>query len=209
VSKQHDLYKLLTTAAVLVVASCAAVVSYLHIETLALRYGQPKVAAYLIPVLTDGAVAVASLVMFRSARIGQTNPWLARSLLLLAVVATLACNVGYGIRHGWPGALISGWPAIAFVGSAEVAINLSGRKKMQAKTAATASAATSVPVHGETNGQVYPARVAKLRAQEVAAAAALATNPDLTHAELAKSIGTSERTARRVRDRLATSEAAA
>jgi hypothetical protein len=37
---------------------------------------------------------------------------------ILAV--TIAANVGYGLPLGVPGALISGWPAIAFVGSVEM-----------------------------------------------------------------------------------------
>jgi hypothetical protein len=51
--------------------------------------------------------------MLRSARAGFTTSWLARSMLFLAVSATLACNVGFGQLHGWPGALLSGWPAVA------------------------------------------------------------------------------------------------
>ena len=43
-----------TAAAVLLVAAIAAVVSYLHVATLALRYGQPPLAAYLLPLSIDG-----------------------------------------------------------------------------------------------------------------------------------------------------------
>ncbi len=42
-----DRYRPLTAAAVLLVAAIAAVVSYLHVATLALAYGQPSLAAYL------------------------------------------------------------------------------------------------------------------------------------------------------------------
>ena len=38
--------------------------------------------------------------------------------------ATLAANVGYGLPYGIPGALLSGWPAVAFVGCAEMAIGM-------------------------------------------------------------------------------------
>jgi hypothetical protein len=43
------------------------------------------------------------------------------------VIATLGCNVGYGVAHGSPGALLSGWPAIAFVVEAEMAISMTRR----------------------------------------------------------------------------------
>lgn len=117
-----DRYKTLTTAAVLVVAVIAAAVSFVHVAELALRYGQPPMAAYLLPVSIDGLVAVASLVMVRAARLGVSAPWLARTGLVLAVLATVACNVAYGLPHGWPGALLSGWPAVSFVVAAEMAI---------------------------------------------------------------------------------------
>jgi Protein of unknown function (DUF2637) len=99
---------------------------YQHVVALAIRYGQPALAAYLLPVSIDGLVAVSSLVMLRAARIGVSAPWLARTGLVLAVIATLACNVGYGVAHGWPGALLSGWPAVGFVVAAETAITQPG-----------------------------------------------------------------------------------
>jgi hypothetical protein len=34
----------------------------------------------------------------------------------------LAANIGYGLPYGIPGALLSGWPAAAFIGCAEMAI---------------------------------------------------------------------------------------
>src|SRR5215469_14240823 len=83
------------------VAAIAAVISYQHVVALAIRYGQPPLAAYLLRVSIDGLVAVS---------------------------ATMACDVGYGVAHGWPGALLSGWPAVAFVVAAEVAITMTRRK---------------------------------------------------------------------------------
>lgn len=112
-----------TTAAVLLVAIIAAVVSFVHIEHLAAVNGQTMLAAYLLPLSIDGTVVAASMVMLRAARAGLGTPWLARFMLGLAVTATLAANIGYGLPHGLPGALISGWPAIAFIGCAEMAIS--------------------------------------------------------------------------------------
>jgi hypothetical protein len=95
-----DRYRTLTASAVLLVAAIAAVISCQYVVALAIRYGQPALAAYLLPVSIDGLVAVSSLVMLRAARIGVSAPWLARTGLVLAVIATLACNVGYGVAHG-------------------------------------------------------------------------------------------------------------
>jgi len=100
----------LTAAAVLLVAAIAAVVSFVHIEHLAVTHGQTELAAMLLPVSIDGTVAAASLVMLRAARAGLGTPRLARVMLGLSVVATLAANIAYGARYGVAGALLSGWP---------------------------------------------------------------------------------------------------
>jgi hypothetical protein len=111
-----------TGAAVLVVAGIAAVISFQHIQHLALTHGQTQLAAVLLPLSIDGTVAAASLVMLRAARMGIGTPWLARGMLALSVLATLAANIGYGLPYGAAGALLSGWPAAAFIGCAEMAI---------------------------------------------------------------------------------------
>src|SRR5258708_4313878 len=51
----------LTAAAVLLVAVIAAVVSFIHIEHLAVTHGQPQLAAWLLPVSVDGTVRAARL----------------------------------------------------------------------------------------------------------------------------------------------------
>ena len=119
-----------TTAAVLLVAVIAAVVSFVHIEHLAITHGQTVLAATLLPVSIDGTVAAASLVMLRAARAGLGTPWLARLMLGLSVVATLAANIAYGARFGLAGSLLSGWPAVAFIGSAEMAIGMVRRTRI-------------------------------------------------------------------------------
>lgn len=62
-----------TAAAVLLVASIAAVVSFVHIQRLAVTHGQTALAAYLLPVSVDGTIAAASLVMLRPARAGLSR----------------------------------------------------------------------------------------------------------------------------------------
>jgi hypothetical protein len=117
------------TAAVLLVAAIAAVVSFVHIQHLAVTHGQTPFAAGLLPLSIDGTVAAASLAMLKAARAGQGTPFMARAMLVLAVGATLAANVAYGVPYGLTGALISGWPAVAFVGCAEISIGMSRRSR--------------------------------------------------------------------------------
>ena len=193
-----DRYRPLTAAAVLLVAAIAAVVSYMHVATLALHYGQPPLAAYLLPLSIDGMVATSSLVLLRSARAGVSAPWLARTGLALAVMATLAANVASGLPDGWPGAALAGWPAVAFVVSAETAISMS-RRRARVATERPAGTATARP----RRKRVATSRRAAADT-EAAVLSALATRPHMTNAELATAIGTSERTARRYRARLAT-----
>lgn len=58
--------------------------------------------------------------MLDSARRGVQVPALARWLLGLGIVATLAANVAHGLGHGVIGAAIGAWPAVALVGSYEL-----------------------------------------------------------------------------------------
>jgi len=122
----------LTAAAVLLVAAIAAVVSFLHIEHLAESHGQTTLAAWLLPVSVDGTVAAASLSMLWAARAGLSTPWLARGMLAAGVAATLAANAAYGAPHGVPGELLSGWPAVAFVGSVEMVLSMIRRTRTPA-----------------------------------------------------------------------------
>lgn len=119
----------LTAAAVLLVAAIAAVVSFIHIEHLAVTHGQTQLAAWLLPVSVDGTVAAASLSMLWAARCGLSTPWLARCMLTLGVLATLGANIGYGAPFGLSGELLSGWPAVAFVGSVEMVLSMVRRAR--------------------------------------------------------------------------------
>jgi len=193
----RDAYRTLTTLAVLLVAAIAAAISFVHIESLAVRYGQPRLAAWLLPVSIDGTVAVSSLTMLRSARLGLTAPWLARTMLLLAVAATLACNVAYGLPHGVPGALLSGWPAVAFVGSAEVAISMSRKRSPKAATARTPAPDSDRPVKRTAKTAKRSGGRTPAADTQAAIKSALAGQPGITTGQLAAMTGLSDRTVRR------------
>lgn len=112
--------RLTTAAVVLAVAAFAAVVSYTHIYDLGQAHGQAGTAGRLLPLSVDGLIVAASLVMLQEARNGRKAPPLARIMLGLGAAATVGANVAYGAAFGLTGAVISAWPAVAFIGTAEL-----------------------------------------------------------------------------------------
>jgi hypothetical protein len=109
-----------TAVAVIGVAAIAAVVSYEHAGDLVRAHGETGWTAGLIPLTVDGLIYASSMVMLDSARRGGRVPALARWLLGLGIVATLAANVAHGLGHGIIGAMVAAWPAVALVGSYEL-----------------------------------------------------------------------------------------
>ncbi len=106
--------------AVLIVAAIAAVVSYIHIERLAVTPGQTWLAALLMPVSLDGTITAASLALLDAARAGLPSPWLGRLMLGLGVAATVAANAVEGASCGPVGVMVSAWPTVAFIGGIEL-----------------------------------------------------------------------------------------
>jgi Protein of unknown function (DUF2637) len=192
----RDKYRTMTAVAVLLVAAIAAAVSFLHLAALAIRYGQPLVAAYLLPVSIDGVVATSSLVLLRAARTGVSAPWLARLGLVLSIVATLAGNVASGLDHGWQGALVASWPPIGFVLSAETAISMTRRR--QVSVTVPDRSPTADTTRPPTRTTRPPKRTPATDAKAVVMSA-LAADPDMTTGQLATLTGVSDRTVRRVR----------
>ncbi|MBO0832558.1 MAG: DUF2637 domain-containing protein [Actinobacteria bacterium] len=191
---ERDPYRTATALAVTVVALIAAGVSYLHIARLALAYGQEPVAAYLLPLSIDGVVATSSLVMLRSARAGIASPWLSQLGLVLSVGATLGANIASGLGHGWIGALLSGWPAIGFVLSAETAISMSRRRGRQRSVAPTGTTPARATARRNTATRT---RISDASTKE-RAMAELARHPGLSGAELGRLLGASPRTGQRL-----------
>ena len=110
-----------TAAVVCAVAAFAAVVSYSHIYGLGRAHGQDGTPARLLPLSVDGLILAASLVLLHEARNGRAAPRLARLMLWLGIAATVGANIAFGARYGLLGALISAWPAVAFIGAVEIA----------------------------------------------------------------------------------------
>ncbi|MCA1684246.1 MAG: DUF2637 domain-containing protein, partial [Actinobacteria bacterium] len=84
--------RVVTVAAVLLVAAVAAVVSYAHMQTVSQRAGE-QWRAWLLPLSVDGLVVAASMVLLTRRRAGLAGGWLAWVALLGGVGASLAANV--------------------------------------------------------------------------------------------------------------------
>ena len=123
------LIRIATTAVVCAVAGFAAVVSYSHIYDLGRAHGQDGSPARLLPLSVDGLILAASLVLLHEARNGRDAPRLARVMLWLGIGATVGANIAYGAGFGLLGAVISAWPAVAFIGSVELVMMLVRRAR--------------------------------------------------------------------------------
>jgi hypothetical protein len=95
------------TFAVAAVAAIAGVVSYGHIETLALSVRQPLAAARMLPGSVDFLIVAGSAVLLSGSPLG----WFG---VIPGVAATLFANVESGVPYGPLAATIAAWPAVAF-----------------------------------------------------------------------------------------------
>jgi hypothetical protein len=66
-------------------------------------------------------------------------------MLWLGIAATIGANIAYGARYGLLGVLISAWPAVAFIGAVEIAMQ-------QVRRSRVPRAATSGPAVPEVPG---------------------------------------------------------
>jgi hypothetical protein len=109
-----------TSAVVLAVAGIAAYISYWHAYAVVREYGESGVTAKFEPATIDGLVYASSMVILYAARHRLPVPRLARWMLALGILASLAVNVAQGWSHGLVGAAAAAWPAVALVGSYEL-----------------------------------------------------------------------------------------
>ena len=168
-----------TAAMVCAVAAFAAVVSYYHIYGLGRAHGQDGTAARLLPLSVDGLILAASLVLPHEARNDRDAPRLARFMLWLGIAATIGANIAYGVGYGLLGALISAWPAVAFIGSVEIAMQ-------QVRRARVPRAAIIGPAVPEVPGDVE-------QAVRVAHGASVASGAPLSQRAMAERFGLSRR----------------
>jgi hypothetical protein len=168
-----------TVAVVCAVAAFAAVVSYSHIYGLGQAHGQDGTAARLLPLSVDGLILAASLVLLHEARNNRDAPALARFMLWLGIAATIAANIAYGAGYGLLGAMISAWPAVAFIGTVEIAMQ-------QVRRSRAPHTATNVPATPEVPCDVE-------QAVRAAYAASVAARTPLSQRAMAERFGLSRR----------------
>jgi hypothetical protein len=156
-----------TAGAVVGVAAVAAVASYEHAYDLVRAHGEAGWTARLVPLTVDGLVYASSMVMLDSARRGMPVPALARWLLGLGIVATLAANVAHGVGHGPVGAAVAAWPAVALVGCYEL-LMIVIRSSQVVPCGMSASAVTPDPL-GEQAAEIFAGQLAADRVPSVRA----------------------------------------
>jgi hypothetical protein len=108
-----------TTASVVVLALIAAVVSYGHMRTLALRHGEGQWASALIPFSVDGMIVAASMALLLDSRLGRKAGGLPWTLLIVGALASLAANVAVA-EPNVMGRVIAAWPSFALTCSYEL-----------------------------------------------------------------------------------------
>lgn len=122
-----------TGVSVFLVAAFAFTQSFMHIFALGASHGQIGASGPLLPLSVDGLLISMSFIMLYCAWQKLSVPWLARVMLWLGILATIAANVGYGLAFGYIGALTSCWPAVAFIGSVETLLQLGKIKRKKHK----------------------------------------------------------------------------
>jgi hypothetical protein len=131
--------------AVLAVAAVAALISYRHAVDVVSAHGEAGILAYLYPVVVDGLIVAASMVLLDAARHREDAPALAWWMLAAGIGATLAVNVLAGVEAGPLGAIIASWPALAFVGCYELVMLLVRAAARRAEDEQDAPAPVIVP----------------------------------------------------------------
>jgi len=104
--------RVVTVAAVLLVAAVAAVVSYAHMQEVAERAGEGW-RSWLLPLSVDGLVVAASMVLLTRRRAGLPGGRLAWAALLGGVGASLAANIA-AAEPTVTARVVAAWPALAF-----------------------------------------------------------------------------------------------
>lgn len=97
------------------VSAIAAVVSYFHALAVVRSAGAVPPVAYLVPFLADLVILGASAALLDASRGSHLRPRLATFSLAAGIAVTVAMNVAAGVAHGLTGALVAGWPALAFI----------------------------------------------------------------------------------------------
>lgn len=102
-----------TAAAVVIVAAVAAVVSFSHMQHLAMLAGEGW-RSWLLPASVDGLVVAASMSMLLAHRQGRKGSRLAWWSLLAGIGASLAANIA-AAEPTLIGRMVAAWPPVALL----------------------------------------------------------------------------------------------
>jgi hypothetical protein len=177
-----------TVAAVLAVAAVAAVISYRHAVTVVTSNGEPGTVGHLYPIVIDGLIVAASMVLLDSARHREKPPTLALWLLAAGIAATLAANVLAGVTAGTLGAIVAAWPALAFVGCYELLMLLvrASARRTRGVVEGAPSSAIPAPVPADAESAAIAALRTTLAAGNPLTQNQLMTRFRLTRAQATK-----------------------
>lgn len=190
--------RVMMTLAVTVVAAVAGWVSYWHCVEFVSTHGEDMLTARIMPATVDGLVVATSLVLLDCARHHRPTPLLAWLMLGVGIAATLAANVAHGLPAGPAGAVIAAWPAVALVGTGEMALRLVRGGTAGAVTP-VADIVTPVRHLDDTVAEDWSHRGDRLSQARTIVTA----NPQVTGTQLARMLGVSTRTGQRLRTQVA------
>jgi len=105
------------------VALTAAVISFSHVQSLALRAGESQLASWLLPISIDGAIAAAAAVLLADSRAGRRPAALTWLLFGLGLAASLTANIA-SADHSATARAVAAWPPIALAIGIEVLAGL-------------------------------------------------------------------------------------
>ncbi|WP_232422878.1 DUF2637 domain-containing protein [Cellulosimicrobium cellulans] len=111
-----------------VVAITAAVISFTHVQHLAQEAGETDLAALLLPLSVDGAIAAPAAVILAESKAKRRPPRLAWVMLILGLIASLGANIA-SAEPTLTARLIAAWPPIALALGIEVIAAVSRRAR--------------------------------------------------------------------------------
>lgn len=126
----------------------------------------------------DRLILAASLVLLHESRNDRDALALTRLMLWLGIGATVGANIAFGAGYGLLGALISARPAVALIGSVEIAM----QQVRRARVPLADQAGKPVPqVAGDVEQAVRAAYAASVAAGEPLSQRAMADRFGLSH----------------------------
>lgn len=129
---------------VVLVAVTAAVISFSHVRTVAIRAGETELTSWLLPISIDGAVVAAVSVLLADSRAGRRPASLTWLLLALGLSASLAANVA-SAEPTATARTVAAWPPLALALGIEVLAGLARRTEAPAHRGADCAGAAALP----------------------------------------------------------------